>query len=234
MADIIAIENEELTSGSATSQTATPVLQTRFVDQLDGTWAEKVVVSAVTALPVTVSNTPNIGTVATLAGGQTAHSAASTGSPVRVSGRVQTAVDTTLIAGDASDLFITTGGAQIIKQYAIPEADWTYAAAAGGITNTTTAVTIKAAAAAGVRNYVTSLHLFSTALGAATEIAIRDGAAGTVLWRGFISASGLIGGLNITFPTPLKGTAATLLEFVTLTASVTGAVYADVQGYIAP
>jgi hypothetical protein len=108
---------------------------------------------------------------------------------------------------------------------------WNYAAASGGITNTTTAVTIKAAAGAGVRNYLKTLQLYADALGTATEIAIRDGAAGTVLWRGKIGTGGLTAGQAITFDPPLKGTANTLMEFVTLTATTTGAVYVNAQGY---
>lgn len=183
-----------------------------------------------TALPVQVANTP----ASTITGGQTAHSAASTGNPLRVGGRVNTAVDTTLIAGDASDIFITSGGSLAVKPYSVPEVDWTYAAASGGITNTTTAVTIKTAAAAGVRNYITGLQIESDALGAATEVVIRDGAAGTVIWRTKIGTAGVTGGISVTFPTPLKGTAATLLEVATLTASVTGSVYINAQGFTAP
>lgn len=181
----------------------------------------------------TVTAVTTVATLTTLANGQTAHSAASTGSPVRVAGRVNTAVDTTLVAGDASDLFITTSGALVEKPYSAPELDWTSAAGASGIVNTTTAVTVKAAGAAGVRNYVTGLQLATDTLGAATEFAIRDGAAGTVLWRSKLNTAALPLS-NITFPTPLKGTAATLLEIVTLTASVTGGVYANLQGYQAP
>ena len=109
--------------------------------------------------------------------------------------------------------------------------DWTYAAAASGILNTTTAVTIKAAAAAGIRNYISSCQITAEALGAATEFAIRDGAAGTVIWRTKIGAGGLTTGETVEFRTPLRGTAATLLEVVTLTASVTGAVYVNCQGF---
>jgi hypothetical protein len=110
---------------------------------------------------------------------------------------------------------------------------WSYPAAAGGITNTTTAVPIKAAAGAGLRNYITALDLSTDgALGAATEVAIRDGAGGTVLWRRKIPAAGLTAS-SVYFPSPLKGTANTLLEVVTLTASVTGSVYFNAQGFVA-
>ena len=70
-----------------------------------------------------------------------------------------------------------------MKRVADADTDpWSYAGAAAGIANTTTAVTIKAAVA-GKRNYVTDLQLSHATLGAATEIAIRDGAGGSVLWR---------------------------------------------------
>lgn len=183
------------------------------------------------ALPVQLTGTSNI---AALQAGQTAHSSPSTGAPVRVGGRVSTAVDTTLVAGDASDLFLTSGGAVVQKPYGIPELDWLYAAATGGISNTTTAVTVKAAGAAGVRNYITNLQLQADALGSATEFCIRDGAAGTVLYRHKIGTAGIVNGINIDFTTPLRGTAATLVEVVTLTASITGGVFPNLQGYQAP
>jgi len=169
-------------------------------------------------------------TLTTLANGQTAHSTASTGSPVRVGGRVNTTLDTTLTQGDASDLFISTAGQAIQKPFGSAENDWQYAAAASGIVNTTTAVTIKAAGAASIRNFITAITIMAEALGAATELVIRDGAAGTVIFRTKIPTTGLPT-TNIEFPTPLKGTAATLLEVATLTASVTGAVYFNAQGY---
>lgn len=107
---------------------------------------------------------------------------------------------------------------------------WSYAAASGGITNTTTAVTIKAAAGASVRNYIEALQIDWNALGAATEFAIRDGAGGTVLWRMQIG-TGAAGSRAFNFRPALRGTANTLLEVVTLTASVTGSVYVNAQGW---
>ena len=189
-------------------------------------------VNVINTPPVTISSgtVTTVTAVTTLSNGQTAHSSASTGSPVRVGGRVNTALDTTLIQGDASDLFITSAGQSITKNFGSAENDWQYAAAASGILNTTTAVTIKAAGAASVRNYITGITIMAEALGAATEFVIRDGAAGTVIYRTKIPTTGL-STTNIKFPTPLKGTAATLLEVATLTASVTGAVYFNAQGY---
>jgi len=147
--------------------------------------------------------------------------------------------DGSKIAGTANPLPVTsTAGASAsdigtMQPFSQPAARWSYPAAAAGILNTATAVTIKTAAGAGVRNYVTDIQLLAEALGAATEVAIRDGAAGTVLWRTKIGVGGLTNGLAINFQTPLRGTANTLLEVVTLTASVTGAVYFDAQGYAA-
>lgn len=165
----------------------------------------------------------------TLPNGQTAHSAASSGSPVRVGGRVITTLDTTLVQGDASDLAVTSGQQLVIKNGASGENDWQYAAATTGILNTTTAVTIKAAGAASICNYITGFEIEWEALGAATEFAIRAGAAGTVIYRTKLSTAA--GRKAISLMTPLRGTAATLLEVVTLTASVTGAVYFNAQGY---
>lgn len=124
-------------------------------------------------------------------------------------------------------------GVPITKPYSIPEAEWSYAAASSGIVNTTTAVTIKTAAGAGVRNYLTSIQVMSEVLTNATELAIRDGAGGTVIWRTKIPTGGLPS-VQFDFPNPLKSTANTLLEVVTLTASVAGAVYFNAQGYAAP
>lgn len=178
------------------------------------------------------SGMPVSGVGTFIVAGPAIQSAASTGNPVLVGGIVNTAVDTTLVQGDISNFFVTSNGAITSKPYAGPELDWTYAAATGGISNTTTAVTVKGAAAASVRNYITGLQLYATAITTATEFAIRDGASGTVLWRSFVPTAG-IAEMDVIFPTPLRGTAATLLEIVTLTATTTGSVYCNLQGYTA-
>ena len=108
---------------------------------------------------------------------------------------------------------------------------WSYAAPASGIVNTATAVTIKTAAGAGIRNYLKSLTLAHDVLGAVTEIAIRDGAGGTVLWRGKLQTPATEG-QSFRFDPPLRGTANTLLEVLTLTA-VTGGVFVNATGFTA-
>lgn len=113
----------------------------------------------------------------------------------------------------------------------VPATPWNYAAASGGIDNSSTAVTIKAAAGASIRNYLTSISYAHATLGATTELAVRDGAAGTVLWRTILHTTAFAG-REVTFNPPLRSTANTLLEVITLTA-VTGDVLVNAQGYAA-
>jgi hypothetical protein len=134
-------------------------------------------------------------------------------------------------SGQTSALSMNTEGYQrVVTPDLASPTFWNYAGVAGGIVNSAVAVTLKAAAGAGVRNFCKSLQLSTDALAAATEIAIRDGAAGTVIWRGKLQTTALAP-TTINFDPPLKGTANTLMEFVTLTASVTGGVFVDAQGY---
>lgn len=111
--------------------------------------------------------------------------------------------------------------------------EWSYAAAASGIAASTTAVTIKAApAVASMRNYITDIQIQTATLGNATELCIRDGAGGTVLWRTQLQTTAMpVIGIN--FQTPLRGSPGNLLEVVTLT-SATGGVYFNAQGFVAP
>jgi len=162
--------------------------------------------------------------------GVSAHSSSANGNPVQIAGITKTVLDASLTQGDACALSMTTAGQQIQKSFGSAENDWQYAAAAAGILNTTVAVTFKAAAGALIRNYITGISIMSEAITTATELVIRDGAAGTVLFRTKIPVAGLPS-TNIQFPTPLRGTAATLLEVATLTATGAGAVYFNAQGY---
>jgi len=178
---------------------------------------------------VTSGTITTVTTLTTLANGQTAHSAASTGSPVRIGGRVNTAVDTTLVAGDASDVFMTTGGALVQKPYSMPETDWQ---ATSGLTPlaTTTSTAVKTAGAAGVRNYVTAIQLVNNSATVSTNVAILDGV--TVLWAGWLPATTAalpVVPVNITFPTPLRGSPAIAVNIQLGTTAAS--VFWNAQGY---
>lgn len=105
---------------------------------------------------------------------------------------------------------------------------WMASAPASGIVNTTTAVTLKAAAGAGIRSIINSCELSHDALSGVTELAIRDGAGGTVLWRAKLQTPA-VDSATYVFMSPIVSTANTLLEVVTLT-GVTGGVYFNCQG----
>jgi hypothetical protein len=165
--------------------------------------------------------------------GSAAHSSAASGNPARVAAKAKTTNDTTLTDNDTSDLIAdaATGGL-VSKPYSPSALDFNIPAAAGGIVNTTTATTIRAAAGASLRSYVTMVDISWDALTNATEYVIRDGAAGPVLYRHKIP-NGIAGRHQCDFATPLRGTANTLLEHATLTASGAGGVFANVGGYTA-
>lgn len=105
---------------------------------------------------------------------------------------------------------------------------WQYAAAAGGIVSSTADVALKAAGAAGVRNFLSSLTIQHDVLSAVTEFVIKDGA--TIIYRGKLQTPDNEVGVIINFPVPLRGTAATAMNFALLS-SVTGGVFVNAQGY---
>jgi hypothetical protein len=107
---------------------------------------------------------------------------------------------------------------------------WKYVPPTGGLTNSTTGITIKAAAGAGVSNTIMGGECYSDALGTATEIELRDGASGTALWRSKISTAGWPTMVDINFNPPIKGTANTLIEFAEVTANGTGSIYCNWRG----
>jgi len=115
------------------------------------------------ALPVRVLNAPAVV-------GAAAHDAAVSGAPARIAGRAVTANYTPVQTGDVADLITTLLGALIQKPFSIPEADFQ---AIDQITNSTTAVQLKAALASN-QNYITGLTIGTETLGAAGEIQIRS------------------------------------------------------------
>jgi hypothetical protein len=153
--------------------------------------------------------------------GSAAHSAGASGNPVRVAGRVSTAADTTLAAGDVSDLFVTSSGQLVQKPYAAAELDWQYT----GVLTTTTAQAVRAAGAAGVRNYVTGVQYQNTNA-TATTVLVQDGA--TTIAQ-FHAPANMALPAVIPFRTPLRGTAATALNVNCGTAAAN--ILMNVQGY---
>jgi hypothetical protein len=129
------------------------------------------------AAPVSIQNTPSV-TVASgtiTVGGSTNEDAATTVGPVIVGGVVRTAVaPTTLVAGDAARLTMTTGAAAVVAPYSVPEVSWQTPANVGGLVNTATPLQVKEAAGALLCNYVTAIDLFSEALTNATDLRIRE------------------------------------------------------------
>ena len=129
-------------------------------------------------------------------------------------------------SGRIMSLLGTLIGAAIVKPFSIPEADWQYAGPAAGLTVQTDTV-VRAAQAAGIRNYVTGCNLGNNSATAGI-VEIKDGA-GTAMARVFLPANAVV---DVNFPTPLKGTAATITYINPITVGM--AVVASVQGYSAP
>lgn len=167
--------------------------------------------------------------------GAAASGAAVSGNPVRIGYQARTtnlAVATT----QTVDGIATTAGAHVVYMWSLPGLTWKYAAAAGGIVNSTTAVTLIAAAGGGIKNYVKHLQIsVAGTVTTASELVIRDGAAGTVIWRGSLLAATTTQPIDIDFEPPLGSTAATLLEAATLTGmGAASAVYLNAQGFQGP
>lgn len=175
---------------------------------------------------VTIASDNTAFSVNATAVGQAAHDAAIAGNPVRAGARAVTADYTAVASGDQADLISTIDGKLVVKPHAVRGATWTYAAASGGITNTT-AATMKAAAGAGVRACLTGIQVINSHATVSTEVVVRDGASGTVLHRGYAQAAG--GGYAANFDVPICGTANTLMEVADITTGA--AVYVNAQGY---
>ncbi len=142
-----------------------------------GTGSQRVTIASDnTAFPISTVTT--LTTLTTLANGQTAHSAASTGSPLRGAGRVVpttiAGIDASLAAGEAADLPSSTGNQLIVKQFGTAELDYTFNLITAA-TVTTLQPLVLASGTANVRNYITSLIIQSDVLGAAGNVWILDG-----------------------------------------------------------
>lgn len=106
----------------------------------------------------------------------------------------------------------------------IKSSQWAYAAASGGITNTSD-VTLIAAAGTGKANYLTSMQIANTSA-TATEVVVKDGS--TVIWRTKVGVS-MIAPVDIKFDPPLASSENTALNAACITGST--ATYINAQGY---
>lgn len=106
---------------------------------------------------------------------------------------------------------------------------WSYAAASGGIADTTAVELV--AAATGKRNYVDHIDLINTDATVGTEVTILS--ATTVIWRSFIPASiALVTQpmpVSITFPVPLQSAVSEALNVKCVTTS--SQTYINAQGH---
>lgn len=146
-------------------------------------------------------------------GGNVAEDSAATGHPVMVGGQVRTALPAnTNVAGDAIRATFSTSGQFITKANSVRDLDFQV------FTTVTTATqtAIRAAQAAGIRQNVTSVTYQNTNA-TATTLTIQDGA--TTIFQISAPAS-MANPVQLTFPQPLFGTAATALNY---TAGTTGA-----------
>lgn len=113
-----------------------------------------------------------------------------------------------------------------------PRTPWSYAPPAGGYTNSTADVAVKAAVA-GKRNYITGITISAgVALATASELVIKDGS--TVLFRLSLPAA-VVQPTTIDIPpdTPLAGSVNTAINIAAVTQFATGNLSVNLQGYTA-
>lgn len=214
------------TSGNATTSTTTTILQ--FPRKASNFRARVSTYGSGTVSVVgTLSKNPvaQIGLVY-LGGGSLSEGTAATTSPVLVGLEARTSSKTSVANASAVRPIATVDGRLVTRLNSIPENEWQYAAASGGITNTSDVV-LQAAAGAGIKNYLTGLSV-ANANATASEVVVKDGS--TVIWRGYVAAHLTL--KDIPFPTPLQSTANTALNVACITTGTQ--TYISAQGYKAP
>jgi hypothetical protein len=156
--------------------------------------------------------------------GGIADDAADAGNPDKIGGKARTADRTAVAASDRVDAYFDVLGRIVTSPYTLHE---NLLSGATAVITTTGSTEVIAAQAASTRIYVTSLTVVNSDASVGTVVALTDGSGGTVLHRGYAAAAG--GGYTITFPTPLRGSAATALHAICATTSAE--VYVSASGY---
>lgn len=107
---------------------------------------------------------------------------------------------------------------------------WSYAAASGGIEDTSD-VALKAAAGIGRHNYVKQVDLINTDASVGTEVVVKDGS--SVIWRTYLpamAANTVPSVVTVPFDPPLAGSQNTALNFACITTSAK--VYVNARGFV--
>lgn len=154
--------------------------------------------------------------------GSAASGASVSGNPLFNGGRAQNTEQTAVTNGQAVGLAADLVGKLIVLPYANPE-NWETAATAA-ITDTTS-TPVLASAGGSLRHNITSCKVTNSHATVGTYVQILDGA--SVLDSGYAAPAG--GGWSTTYPTPMRGTAATALN---CQATTTGSNFkCSCQGY---
>lgn len=159
-----------------------------------------------------------------VATGLTAHDEAVSGNPILGATEARTTNPPAVANGDTSRSISSVIGVQIVMPYGLPDTFWSGAGTKADLTD----LAVKASAGAGVRNYITAAQVQNKGA-VATDVVIKDGA--TVLVTIFCPANMGAPAL-ITFPVPLRGSAATAVNIACLTTGA--AVLINAQGFAAP
>ena len=150
-----------------------------------------------------------------ITGGAGSEGGATGTNPVAIGLEARTSSKTSVANSTLVRPIATVDGRLITRLNAIPENEWQYAAASGGITNTTDVV-LQAAAGSGIKNYLTGLSV-ANASATASEVVVKDGS--TVIWRTYLAANAPT--QSIKFITPLQSTANTALNAASIRLTTT-------------
>jgi hypothetical protein len=148
-----------------------------------------------------------------LGGGDCGSGIADIGNPVKIGGVAKTSEQTAVSTGQRVNAFFDVTGKQIIQLYSNPENFVQGKTAAMTGTGDTQVI---ASAGASTRNYITNVTITNSHATVGTEVVIKDGT--TELFRVWVS--GIDKSANtvvVSFPTPLRGSAATALNAANVT-----------------
>lgn len=122
---------------------------------------------------------------------------------------------TAVANGDATHESCDLTGKRITLPYANPENSLVGLITTAMTGTSDTAVTGMGAQGSGVRNYLTQCTVSNSHASVGTDIVLKDGSGGSVLWT--FPAAANYGGAVVPFPTPIKTTANTALYAANIT-----------------